>query len=399
MKKLIHSLIPFALLASLVFASAAFSQESTVKIKIGVFNLFNARGLVSIHAQAVRAILTDDLLKVITAKLDSGIAPEEIFEINELKEINAAGIDVIITLRWPKAPDSYIDRVPQGDDRRQCLARLEKFLVAAGRYLTVVSVQNEYLAGPGIYEKKEYRMRVDGGSPVFDWFKEVAETVRALRQSRQDLAHLKIASPVWEGIDCFIPGAHHPLCDRRPYTKDVFFQTVAFSNEYCDYVDLHLWGDVSGKMSRMIEFAKQHTALPLITTEWSQVHGLDEWLKKPLDKGFRDKYTHVLSVNRWTTNKAFIAYCYRHRVSPEIWSDFAASVPHDPRYIADSYRLFQEKGFAYCFWALGYQYGEPVFDVKTLFANRVTADRHTPNQPVYDEFVSFLTALSKSPAE
>ena len=391
-------------LCVVVIMSAPGSLHAKTATKLGVFYLPDPELFAKAQLKVTRAIVNDFQIREIYRQIDSGKQIAQIEPLQKLRSLRVAGVDVIITLRWPLdssllesgasivngrlEPKTMIDRVPAGADKKRVLQLLKRFLSDFGDQIAVVSLQNECLGGPGRY-RIEDTVRAPGEfSSAGHWLIEVAETVREMRRSNPKLAHLKISSPAWQAIDrlsaesIMIPEHHdHPKIR-------LLGEIVKISNTYCDYVDIHPLEMALEDLPRIIAYVKKHTALPLITTEWSGLYQVKDWLQEPVDPKIMaiiKKEFPKLSLNP-KNNEELVQFAHKRKTPLRLWHKFLEGMPHEKDFALKSFQLFEKEGFVYACWALGYQYNNHLFDLKTLFANMVTQEPFAPNEPAFSDF-------------
>ncbi|MGM0601208.1 MAG: hypothetical protein ACQETH_15470 [Candidatus Rifleibacteriota bacterium] len=378
--------------------------QARTATRLGVFYLPDPELFKQAGLRVTRAIVNDYQIAEIYRQLDSGKQIAQIKPLQKLISFKKAGVDVIITLRWPLDssllkegtsivkgkldPKSMIDRVPQGADREQVLQYLKRFLNDFGDQIAVISLQNECLGGPGRYRSKDTVRAPGEFSAAGQWLIKVAKTVREIRRLNPGLSHLKISSPAWQAIgrlaaeDIMIP-KHH----QHPKIR-LLGEIVKISNTYCDYVDIHPLEMSLKDLPQVIAFVKKHTDLPLITTEWSGLYQVREWLQEPVNPKFMaliKKEFPKLQLNP-KNNEELVQFAHKRKTPLRLWHKFLEDMPHEKDFALRSFQLFEKEGFVYACWALGYQYNNSLFDLKTLFANMVTKEPFAPNEPAFSDF-------------
>lgn len=414
MKIKVKIILLFLTAGFLSSAVQCLAAEAGTVTKLGVFylpepDLFKKSGL-----KVTRKILKDFEIKRIYEELDGGKAPDRIKALWFLEELKKAGVDVIVTLRWPKEekaflggetvggadnPDSLLDRVPEGADRERSLALLRRFLADFGPHIAVVSIQNECLGGPGRYTESDMMKKPDGRSPAGRWLEDVARSVRASISENPGLSHLKIASPVWQGVgEVALQGGMIPKRHSNPKIS-LLGEIVDISNKYCDYVDLHFLVTPPEKMDELISYVKKHTHRALITTEWAGLHGVKEWLNEPAREPVLKKIRRSSggSAFKIKTNRDVVRFAQKKKVPVKDWNDFLKTMPHSEDFALKSFKIFEKHGFAYACWALGFQYSHDLFDLNTLFANAKTRERFAPNGPAFGDFQRLIEYTGGTP--
>lgn len=396
------AIFPFIFL--FLFLTGFCHLHAATGTKLGVFYLPEPELFAKAGLKVTRVIIKDFQIAEMYRQIDSGVPAAKIKVLQRLKSFNSAGVEIIVTLRWPMdytkfkngsdivngqvEPDSMIDRVPQGADRERVLQLLQRLLNDFGDQIAVISLQNEVLGGPGQY-RVEDTIRTPGEfSPAGKWLIRVAETIKAARRSNPSLSHLKISSPAWQGLErIFARGIMVPEYHENHKLR-LLGEIIKISNEYCDYVDIHPLEISLADLARIIATIKKHTDLPLITTEWAGLYQVREWLHKPVDPKFLamiKKTFPKLALNP-KSNRELIEFAHRRKTPLHLWHKFLETMPHEQDFALKSFRLFEKEGFVYACWALGYQYNNFVFDLNTLFANMVTQEPFAPNEPIFSDF-------------
>lgn len=373
------------------------AEQNTTKL--GVFYLPEPEVYPKLGLKALRVIIKDSTIKNLFAQLDCGIKPKNIKILKLAKSFKQAGVDLIVTLRWPDGESSKLkeiidgndnvlalyDRVPVGKDRDDSLALINRFLEKFGNFISVVSLQNECLGGPGKYHEEDMMRRNGKLSNAGDWLETVAKTVKKLRAGNPRLSHLKIASPVWQGIPKLISlQLNIPVNSSHP-KLNLIAEIAKISNEYCDFVDLHFLQRPIAELPGIIAYVKKHTSLPLITTEWAGLANVNNWLKEPISELTKRLLITSFGKVDATTNYDVVKIAHKRKVTKQIWVKFLAQMPHEKDFLIRSFKLMQKEGFQYACWALGLQYGHTFFDLNTLFANQTTNEHFAPNEPIFSE--------------
>lgn len=387
-----------------IILTAPDSLQAKTATKLGVFYLPNTELFEQARLKVTRAIVNDFQIEEIYRQLDSGKQIAQIEPLQKLKSLKNAGVDVIITLRWPLdrsrleegtsivngklEPKSMIDRVPKGADSERVLQLLKRFLNDFGDQIAVISLQNECLGGPGRY-RIEDTVRAPGEfSPAGQWLIEVAKTVSDMRRLNPKLSHLKISSPAWQAVDRLsAEGVMIPEHHNHPKIR-LLGEIIKISNTYCDYVDIHPLQMSLKDLPRIIAHVKKHTDLPLITTEWSGLYQVSEWLQEPVNPKIMamiKKEFPKFPLNP-KNNEELVQFAHKRKTPLRLWNKFLEDMPHEEDFALRSFQLFEKEGFVYACWALGYQYNNYLFDLNTLFANMVTKEPFAPNEPAFSDF-------------
>ncbi|PKK89546.1 MAG: hypothetical protein CVV64_14155 [Candidatus Wallbacteria bacterium HGW-Wallbacteria-1] len=398
----------FVLVFLLNFLALPILFAEQKKTRLGVFHLPEPGIFPSLGLEAVRAIIKDSNIKDLFAQLDRGVKPENIKILKLTKSFKRAGTDLIVTLRWPDYQsvqlrelidgrdniNALYDRVPLGRDRAESLALLSRFIEKFGDQIKVISLQNECLGGPGRYHENDMTGNGNGKfSNAGEWLAEVAKTVFKIRAANPRLSHLKIASPVWQGITKLIEMKMDiPVYSTHPKVN-LIAEIAKISNQYCDFVDLHFLENPISEWPAIISYVRKYTSLPLITTEWAGLANVKTWLNEPISALTKDLLIASFGQSDAITNSDFVKIAHEKKLQRRFWEKFMTQMPHEKDFMISSFKLMQKEGFAYACWALGLQYGHSVFDLNTLFANLTTNERFAPNEPVFSELIKLVEYL------
>lgn len=336
--------------------------------RLGVHNGFDERAVADLDPEMVRVIVND---RAIAAGIEAIEGGEASSFLERLKGYDDAGIEVVVTVRWPTDPGASgrvdTDRVPRGADRVEALSLLRRFVTGVGPYVGWIQLGNEVIAGPGRYEL------ADRGDSI-GWLTAEAREIAAVRASDPELRHLGIVSPAiaFPALD----GREPP--EPNPGVLAYFEELVRLAEAETDALDAHLHVSSVDDARTIVEFVRGYTAMPLTTLEWSQAKVGKDWLREPAPPGFGPG-----------TNRDYIARAYADRVPAGDWDRFIAGSPHDPgRFMPRMYRLLMRERFVDAAYAPGHQYGNPLYDADALFANQVVAGPLPHNGRFFDAFTS-----------
>lgn len=341
---------------------------------VGLHGTSNPAVARTLGAQAMRFIVADQVIASIEPEARDAL-------VAELAALRAEGVEVILTLRWPVEPGvgpgegPDLDRVPTGDDRAAALAQVRDLVRAAGPHLAWLQVNNEPVGGPGVYADEDITPGADGTIAAIAWMGEVARVIDEERRAAPELSHLRIMSPALTGLRARLGGGGDPL------RTDLIEAIIDLAEARCDALDVHMHVESVQQVRDYVGWVRERTATRLTATEWSQAKSSRDWLREERAPRFGTG-----------PNVGFILDAYESPVSAEVWRDFVSTAPFTPGFLADSYAVMREEGFAHACYGGAFQYGNPLFDLKALYANRTVAERRAPNQPFHAEYVALTGA-------
>lgn len=331
-------------------------------LTIGLHGLPNPQLLQRTGANGLRMIVSDTELAQIMSGQGGAKAQASM---KMVRQLHSEGKRVVVSLRFPDTggPGSdtsvarpRFDRIPQGQDREETIALVRRFLRQAGPFLYGVQLNNEPVGGPGQYAIKDMDPRGATWSPATQWFIDLVEVIREERQQNPRLSELRIVSPGFAGIGEFLRGNKQFPKAYIAFTEEL----LRFSNQYCELLDVHLHVEDVAEVQSTIDFIRERSDLPLVTFEWSQARAVFDWMKEPLN-------IPGVATGR-ATNEEFIRRAYRQPVTPEVWQAFIDSSPLDPNFVRDSFKILRDSGFVFVCYGPSIQYGDPPFDMVTLYA-------------------------------
>jgi len=151
-----------------------------------------------------------------------------------------------------------------------------------------------------------------------------------------------------------------------------------------DAIDVHLHMVSAKILKSAIAKVRQATKLPLVTMEWSQapVVQTSGWLNRKQNGPFGN-----------VTNMQFMNTCYETRVTQSQWDAFMSTAPYDKSFMRQAISAFSENNFLYAMYGAAFQYGNPKFDSKQLFATKCVkqpggASDLPPNNPLLAWFLA-----------
>ncbi|MEL6974953.1 MAG: hypothetical protein AAGL29_06095 [Bacteroidota bacterium] len=357
------------------------------EIKKGIFGLRDGAVLSDLGAEYTRIITWDSDIKAIYADVDNGVPLENNLYYNQIKGIYDNGVKIIVTLRWPdqnSADPALYDRVPQAQDRIESLDLLSRFLNDFGPLLEIYSVQNEVGGlGPGTYTE-ENMVNAGSGSPAALWWQDIVQRVAFEKESNPNLMHLKIGSPV-------------PVLLKRlvfdssglPQTNiDFFYETVAFGNEYCDYVDLHLNTFSLSEYEETLFFLNGLVTQPMMATEWSEVSSANAYIAQPISRelaSFAEDINYTIP-GTVTTNDELVEYLYNNPSTMDFWQFMVQESNYEEGFMEQSSALLSSAGFEILCWNSGWQEGLTAYDLRSFYATKTVSSANNELSSFTNEF-------------
>ncbi|MDF2720692.1 MAG: hypothetical protein K0Q59_367, partial [Paenibacillus sp.] len=192
----------------------------------------------------------------------------------QLNDWYNAGIPVIFSLTWTRSGKGYI---PEGQERVDALQLVDDFLADWGSKIAVFVVENEPMFGyvtPG-----HKSVNAQGNIPAIEWFKALAAQAQATKAQHSGLSGLLVSSG---SVDWALERKHNELDAVNTQFFDAEIDWIN-SDSHIDMVDLHLHVADLAEMNETIDYLKQRTGKPLISTEWSQAHLLKPWLTQTIN--------------------------------------------------------------------------------------------------------------------
>ncbi len=357
-------------------ASSGESNEQWAGAPIlGLHGALDERIIADTGIEAFRVILKDYQLEAARNRDGSTQDPEML---RKLRSLHARGIQVIITIRYTAGENlkgkADIDVIPNHSDQARKLALTRQFLLKAGPYISGFSLANEVTGGPGALEETVMTPAAAGQpSPAIDWYKELAKLAREIRESAPEYRHLAIISPALsDGVTLAMATNRSANETKRRFVDEL----IEFSEEYCDYLDVHLHIASIEDMREILKYVRQRTEMPLLTLEWSPAHALKDWLYEPAENQAR---------YRGLRNGEVIRNAYANKLSAKEWNEFIKTAPLETDIMRKQYDLMHEYGFRWAIYGGAYQFQHPIFDTVAIYANH-TAVGSPPNGVVHEQF-------------
>merc|ERR1711920_695954 len=99
------------------------------------------------------------------------------------------------------------------------------------------------------------------------------------------------------------------------------------------------------------------------------------------------------------TNLDFINHCYKTPVTDTEWTTFMNGHPYDSGFMRNAFEHMKKTGFLYATYGAAFQYGNPEFDTKQLFATMTVVNGRQdlpPNKPLHKWFQDLVTMESST---
>jgi hypothetical protein len=336
---------------------------------LGVHALFAPSLAESVGTEMVRLIVHDEAVAQARAELEAGRTPEFV---RNLEAFEDAGIEVVLTLRWPVNPGEQgadPDRIPTGADREEQLELVRWLVDASAGRIDYIQLNNEPLGGPGHYTPEE-------ADAAIDWLEAVATEICSMRNADPDLANLRIVAPALTAVEGMADGTATPEVEAGVRLL------IEFAEGYADLLDVHLHVTGVDSIERQLAWLRGETSIPLVTLEWSQAKAAAGWLDQQADPRFGTG-----------TNRDVVRAAYEDPMTSAEWHAFTATAPHDDSFIPDAYAVFERNLVQLAAYGGGLQYGSPPYDLKMLFATKTMAPPG-PNQPFHSQFTALAEALN-----
>jgi hypothetical protein len=338
--------------------------------KLGVHGVTVPSKIVVLGAKIVRYGFTDYQIKNAFISGDSTI-------INKIQQIDSIGVEQVVFLRYPEDTIDVVgvnyERIPSGTDSIEVLQYLDTFLMTVGPYIDWIQINQEPLGAT------QYNYAVYSREQVLNWWRTLAIFIESkITSNPDDLNHLKIVTG----------GITFPEDTLNSNFLAAVDSIIQFGEDYCDAIDIHL--NVSSLQEGIdnITFIKNRTNHTLVSTEWCQAHASTEsgWLAAT-----NSIYPPPLDT---LTNYEVIERAYDSTMTIDCWDSLIATSPYSQNFISDFYSVLDSNCFLFACYAAGFQYGNPVFDWRALFTNRVTTGvNYYNNQPFHGDFVNLADAI------
>lgn len=344
---------------------------SPLTLRVGVQGSPTLSQVRALGSEAVRLMLKSQQLARSARRGEDSVA--------RLRELKAAGVEVIACVRWPasdvtaretvdaggRRQDAHTDAVPRGREREEALQLVERFLIATKGSLDWYQLGNEVLSGPGRYSEQDWR----SGDAV-EWLTALATRAREVIK-RENLS-VKLISPGLHGVSSDLAGDAGTGTDML----------LKFAGKHCDAIDVHLHVNGYDDLVKSVEALKERMKrldvdLPLMALEWSMSGATRDWFA-------RDR-----------SRREFVQGAYERPLDAGAWEDFVESGPYPRDFMRRSYRYLNSEGFRIVCWAPMGQYRSPIFDVTALYAYNTVKGRQTPNEPFYSDFRRLTADLKR----
>jgi len=317
--------------------------------------------------------------------------------ISRLKRMKELGIEVIISIRWhhpvPKPVYNYTrdSWVPKGQDRKECLDLLGRFLKEFGQYIDWYAVGLEVVVGGGKYSFDEKVPDATGKIPAVAWWIDLVEHTRKLGKTNPDISHIRFISP------SFTTGGLLARLGGNFGEVNMGFQDalIDFANKYTDALDVHLHVPSTEDMARVVGFLKSRVTSPIVALEWSDARSGIKWLYQPSGSTW---------FGKGITNRDFIEKAIGKPVPLEVWNEFIKTAPHEEGFMEAQYKVLNDAGFLFALFADVQQYGNPHFNWNTLLLNNTV--RITPSankgrkwlkhEPYYSNFLKLTHRVNQA---
>mmetsp|Transcript_82075 Transcript_82075/g.163991 ORF Transcript_82075/g.163991 Transcript_82075/m.163991 type:complete len:443 (-) Transcript_82075:196-1524(-) len=307
--------------------------------------------------------------------------------INTLTKLHDGGIAVLCCVRYKSVPE----------DQDGALANFSSFVSSVGPLIHALVLGNE--------PDQEYdsnAKQVDPATGVINavaWITRLAQTADSVRTQRGLNFLLVNPEPnirynTVNGWSCKAGSWPGQLMSVTA-TTTTLLPTLSTGGGQGSVVDMrqdvHLHMEDLPTLSKAVSKVQACTSVGLLTTEWSQapVVTTSGWLKD------------TCSLNASISNGDFLNACYHSPVSLSVWNSFVGTAPYDSEFMADALALFTAQNFSAAAYGGGFQYGNPSFDTKQLYASLTVNPNLTSSSgpgPTFWALASELAAEAKQVA-
>ncbi|MDF2724964.1 MAG: right-handed parallel beta-helix repeat-containing protein, partial [Paenibacillus sp.] len=146
-----------------------------------------------------------------------------------------------------------------------------------------------------------------------------------------------------------------------------------------------------------IDYLKQRTGKPLISTEWSQAHLLKPWLTQTINSGFAAAW----GVSPTLTNEQYVKLLLATPASKAEWDAFVGTSPINESFLQEASTALLEKGMVATTYGAAKQYGAVMYDMKQLYATMTvqldTYGQYQENGTYAQTFAGLDTTLPAKP--
>ena len=312
-------------------------------------------------------------------KIKNAIIYGDSTALNKMMQLNFAGVEQVIFLTHPEDTigglgPSY-QRIPTGIDSIEVFQYLDTFLMEAGPYIDWIQISQEPQG------KTPYNDSIYTVNQVLNWWRTLATFIKSkIYNNPVQLGHLKIVTGGISALDA--------LDTLTTPTTESIDSIIKFGEDYCDAIDVHLHTYSLNKGIQQIAYIKNRTSHPLVSTEWSQAKAATKtgWINS-----INTVWTNPSHPFFNKTNFEVIDSAYTNPISLAAWDSLIATLPYSVNFITDFYAVMDSNCFLFACYGGAFQFGNPKFDWKDLFTNKVTPNT-APNQPFYNEYV-YLASL------
>jgi len=395
--------------------------------------------LSNLNTACMRMVIGDGEISYL---MDKENAAEKTAFLDNLSALKRRNIEVIITIRWPKLPNKpmkhpdieYLqwrmdqeymtwinDRIPQGAERKACLALLDRFLCELGPRIDWYSLGNEVVMGRGKYDKEHKQPDKNDKIPALGWWEDLAVQARKTA-SREKLSRLKIIAPALSSSAVAAKQA-----GKLDKTDDAFFDAlVHFTNTRTDAMDIHLQVAQAKEITQAVDYLNQLAMVPLVSLEWSQAKALRPWLDARVNNNQMAKMKRFSATSvdpgkdhpkdtvttsfgevdtravKSGSNRQYLEIATCSRKSVVEWRAYMSTVPVNEKFMTDAYAAMNDAGLLLACYASGQQYetnlkNDPTRSIVPLFAT-IIVDAYLPkNEPFYSWFANLAKQVNKRP--
>ena len=348
----------------IIFSRVGIYQEPPL---LGLHGSSSLNVLNNTDAQVVRYGFTDYQIKNVIQSGDSSA-------INNILNIHDESITQVVFLIFPEDSIQTVgadfERIPYGIDSLEVMSYLDTFITAVGTHIDWIQISQEPF-GVTPYDTSQYSI-----SDILGWWRTLAGFIRDKSlENPQMLGHLKITTGGITGIRGVLENPQSPVAP-------IIDSIILFAENYCDAIDLHLNTTSIESGRREVNYIQTRTNLPLTITEWSQANVAREsgWLN-----AINTVWTDPQDPFYGLSNKTIIDSAYSNQMSLTDWQSLVSTAPYTENFIPDFYAMLDSHCIKLACYAGVLQYGEPNFDWRALYTNKVTESTHY-NQPFYNDY-------------
>jgi len=356
-----------------LIAFNAIAQQPT---RLGIHGTSDFGAISNIGAKVARYGFPD-------YKIKNAIIYGDSTALNKMMQLNFAGVEQVIFLTHPEDTigglgPSY-QRIPTGIDSIEVFQYLDTFLMEAGPYIDWIQISQEPQG------KTPYNDSIYTVNQVLNWWRTLATFIKSkIYNNPVQLGHLKIVTGGISALDA--------LDTLTTPTTESIDSIIKFGEDYCDAIDVHLHTYSLNKGIQQIAYIKNRTSHPLVSTEWSQAKAATKtgWINS-----INTVWTNPSHPFFNKTNFEVIDSAYTNPISLAAWDSLIATLPYSVNFITDFYAVMDSNCFLFACYGGAFQFGNPKFDWKDLFTNKVTPNT-APNQPFYNEYVNLTSIINSN---